>query len=131
MAKIIHAMLRVLDLDRSIAFYADAFGLRMADRFEFDGFSLVYLRNAEADFELELTFNKGRTDTYALGDGYGHLAVCVDDLSATRDHLADAGVSPTPIRELSYDGRLLARFFFVQDPDGYKIEVVQKHGRYR
>ena len=65
MAKAIHMMVRVLDLDRSIAFYRTALGLEVADRFDFDSFTLVYLRNAEADFEVELTLNKGRTEPYA------------------------------------------------------------------
>ena len=60
MAKAIHMMVRVLDLDRSIAFYRTALDLEVADRFDFDSFTLVYLRNAEADFEVELTLNKGR-----------------------------------------------------------------------
>ena len=79
MAKTIHMMVRVLDLDRSIAFYRTALSLEVADRFDFDSFTLVYLRNAEADFEVELTLNKGRTEPYSHGDGYGHVAVCVDD----------------------------------------------------
>ena len=103
----------------------------MRDRFDFDSFTLVYLRNAEADFEVELTLNKGRTEPYSLGDGYGHVAFCVDDLDAEHARLADAGIGPQPIKEFFRDGGLMARFFFIQDPDGYKIEVLQRHGRYR
>lgn len=124
-------MIRVLDEDRSVAFYRDAFGLGIADRFDFDGFTLVYLRNPEADFELELTINKGRTEPYALGDGYGHIAFCVDDLDSEHARFQKAGRSPRDIVEFNRDGALLARFFFVEDPDGYKIEVLQTHGRYR
>ena len=76
MPKAIHTMIRVLDLDRSIDFYGKAFGLGVADNFDFDGFALVYLRNDEADFEIELTLNKVRTEPYTHGDGYGHVA-CV------------------------------------------------------
>lgn len=130
MARAIHTMLRVLDLDRSLAFYRRAFGLELAGRFEFDGFTLAYLRNDEADFELELTQNQGRSEPYALGDGYGHLAFSVDDLAELHDRLAAEGASPTAIRELAHAGRPLARFFFVTDPDGYKIEVLQRAGRY-
>lgn len=131
MAKAIHMMIRVIDLDRSIAFYEKAFGLDVADRYDFDTFTLVYLRNPEADFEIELTLNKGRTEPYSLGDGYGHVAFCVDDLDAEHKRLSEAGIGPQPIKEFHRDGGLMARFFFVQDPDGYKIEVLQRHGRYR
>jgi lactoylglutathione lyase len=131
MAKAIHMMVRVLDEARSVRFYGTAFGLDVADRFAFDGFTLVYLRNAEADFEVELTINHDRTEAYALGDGYGHVAFAVDDLDAEHARMKAAGLSPRDIVEFKRDGALMARFFFVQDPDGYKIEVLQKHGRYR
>lgn len=130
-AKAIHSMIRVLDEARSVDFYRRAFGLDIADRFGFDGFTLVYLRNAEADFEVELTINHGRTEPYALGDGYGHIAFAVDDLAAEHARFVDAGLNPAPIKEFFREGALLAKFFFVTDPDGYKIEVLQKHGRYR
>ncbi|CUA88934.1 VOC family protein [Chelatococcus daeguensis] len=131
MAKAIHTMIRVLDEARSVAFYETAFGLKIADRFVFDGFTLVYLRNAEADFEVELTVNHGRSEPYALGDGYGHLAVAVEDLDAEHARFTDAGLTPQPVKEFFRDGALMARFFFVTDPDGYKIEVLERHGRYR
>jgi lactoylglutathione lyase len=124
-------MVRVLDEARSVKFYATAFGLDVADRFAFDGFTLVYLRNPEADFEVELTVNHGRTEPYDLGDGYGHVAFAVDDLDAEHARMTAAGLAPRDIVAFNRDGALMARFFFVQDPDGYKIEVLQKHGRYR
>ena len=131
MAKALHAMIRVLDEARSVGFYRDAFGLEVADRFDFESFTLVYLRGAEADFEIELTINKGRTEPYDLGDGYGHVAFCVDDLEAEHARLTAAGRAPRRIVALERDGGLLAQFFFVQDPDGYQIEVLRRHGRYR
>ena len=131
MAKAIHMMVRVLEEARSVQFYATAFGLDVADRFVFDGFTLVYLRNAEADFEVELTVNHGRAEPYALVDGYGHVAFAVDDLDAEHARMSAAGLNPRDIVAFQRDGALMARFFFVQDPDGYKIEVLQKHGRYR
>ena len=131
MAKAIHMMIRVLDEERSRRFYANAFGLEAADRFAFDGFTLVYLRNAENDFEIELTINHDRSEPYGHGDGYGHVALCVDDLDAEHRRLTGLGYAPNPIKEFMRDGALMARFFFVQDPDGYKIEVLQRHGRYR
>jgi lactoylglutathione lyase len=131
MAKAIHSMIRVLDLDRSIDFYRKALGLEVADHFDFDTFALVYLRNNENDFEVELTLNKGHTQPYTHGDGYGHVAVCVDDCSAERERMAGLGFNPGEVKEFHRDGTLMARFFFVEDPDGYKIEVLERHGRYR
>ncbi len=131
MAKAIHMMVRVLDEARSTAFYGQAFGLEVADRFDFDDFTLVYLSNPEADFEVEFTVNKGRADPYDLGDGYGHVAFAVADLDAEHARLTAAALAPNPIKEFHRDGGLMARFFFIQDPDGYKIEVLQRHGRYR
>jgi lactoylglutathione lyase len=124
-------MIRVLEEGRSVSFYDRAFGLKVADRFGFEGFTLVYLRNLEADFEVELTINHDRREPYALGDGYGHAAFVVDDLEAEHARFTAAGLAPNPIKEFHREGALLAKFFFVQDPDGYKIEVLQKHGRYR
>jgi len=131
MAKAIHSMIRVLDEARSVDFYRRAFALDVAGRFAFDGFTLVYLRNTEADFELELTINDGQTRPYATGDGYGHIAFVVEDLDAEHARFQHEGLQPNPIKEFLRDGSLMARFFFVQDPDGYKIEVLQRHGRYR
>lgn len=131
MAKAIHMMIRVLEEARSVDFYRTAFGLGVADRFAFDGFTLVYLRNAEADFEVELTVNHDRTEPYDLGDGYGHVAFCVDDIDAEHARFEREGLAPKPVKEFHREGALLAKFFFVEDPDGYKIEVLQKHGRYR
>jgi lactoylglutathione lyase len=130
MAKAIHTMIRVLDEARSVDFYRTAFGLEPADRLDFETFTLVYLRNGAADFEVELTVNKDRTEPYALGDGYGHVAFVVDDLDAEHGRFEAAGLGPRKIVEFERDGALLARFFFVADPDGYQIEVLQRHGRY-
>ena len=131
MAKAIHSMFRVLDETRSVDFYAQAFGLEVAQRLDFSAFTLVYLRNAEADFELELTINKDRTEPYVIGDGYGHIAVCVDDLHAEHARLSAAGLAPRKLVEFAPDGEVIARFFFITDPDGYEIEVLQRHGRYQ
>ena len=131
MAKAIHTMIRVLDLDRSIDFYKKAFDLDVADRFDFESFALVYLRNAESDFEIELTLNKGETEPYSHGTGYGHVAVCVDDLDAEHARFRALELAPRDIVAFERDGALMARFFFVEDPDGYKIEVLQRHGRYQ
>ena len=130
MAKLIHSMVRVLEEARSVAFYDAAFGLKVADRLEFDSFTLIYLANAEQTFELELTVNKGRTEAYNLGDGYGHLAFSVLDVNAEHARLEAAGLSPRKLVDFAPGGEVIARFFFIADPDGYQIEVLQRAGRY-
>ncbi|WP_283195548.1 VOC family protein [Rhizobium sp. AN80A] len=130
MAKMIHSMIRVLNEARSVEFYGKVFGLEVADRIDFDTFTLIYLSNRETGFELELTVNKGRVEPYNLGDGYGHLAVSVDEVAVEHKRLTEAGLNPGKLVELNRDGKLLALFFFITDPDGYKIEVLQRHGRY-
>jgi lactoylglutathione lyase len=131
MAKAIHSMIRVLDEGRSLDFYQKAFGLTVAERMPFEGFTLIYLSNGESEFELELTVNHDRTEPYVLGDGYGHMAFSVDDLEAEHARFQFLGLNPTPVKELKLEGGPGARFFFVQDPDGYKIEVLQRGGRYK
>ena len=130
MAKPVHSMIRVLDEARSRDYYARAFGLELAERLAFPDFALIYLRHPSSPFEVELTVNSGRTTPYDLGDGYGHLAVVVDDLASEHARFEREKLSPGPLRELKHDGALLARFFFATDPDGYKIEVIQKGGRF-
>ncbi len=130
LARLIHSMIRVLDEARSVAFYKTAFGLDVADRIDFDSFTLIYLSNAESGFELELTVNKGTQTPYDLGNGYGHLAVSVDDLGAEHARLKDAGLSPRDIKTLDAPDGGAARFFFIEDPDGYRIEVLERSWRF-
>lgn len=130
MAKAIHSMIRVLDEARSVDFYRKAFRLEIADRLDFSDFTLVYLSNEETGFEVELTINKGRTEPYDLGDGYGHLAVSVADLDAEHARFEAEGLSPRKLVEFAPDGKLVGRFFFVADPDGYQIEVLERSGRF-
>lgn len=130
MAKAIHSMIRVLDEQKSVDFYDRVFGLKIAERIDFEAFTLVYLRNDENDFELELTVNKDRETPYDLGDGYGHLAFVVDDLDAEHKRVTALGFAPRDMVEFKNGDTLVARFFFISDPDGYKIEVIQRGGRY-
>lgn len=131
MAKAIHTMIRVRDEQKSLDFYAKAFDLTIAERLDFDTFTLIYLKNKESDFELELTVNKDQSEPYELGTGYGHFAVCVDDIEAEYDKVKALGYAPKDIVSFNKDGTLLAKFFFVQDPDGYEVEVLQRHGRFQ
>ena len=130
MAKMIHSMIRVLDEARSVAFYETAFGLSVAQKLDFESFALIYMSNAETGFELELTLNKDRTEPYDLGDGYGHLAVSVEDVEAEHARLTEAGLAPRKIVEFAPDGQFIAKFFFIADPDGYEIEVIERGGRF-
>lgn len=131
MPKIIHTMIRVFDPVRSLQFYAEGFGFAVTHRLDFDDFSLIYIKNPENDFEIELTHNFSRTEPYTHGDGYGHYAFVTTDLQNLHDKLNALGYAPLAIKEFKKEGELLARFFFVQDPDGYKIEVLQEGGHYR
>lgn len=124
-------MIRVLDEVRSVDFYESAFDLGVIDRLDFPDFTLLYLGNPETEFEVELTVNKGRTNGYDLGDGYGHLAVSVDNLDAERTRMEAAGLAPGKLVDFAPAGETVARFFFVTDPDGYKIEVLERSGRYK
>lgn len=131
MAKIIHTMIRVLDEKRSVGFYRKAFGLEIADRMDFDSFTLVYLRNDENDVEIELTINKNQKEPYVHGKAYGHIAVVVDDVAAEHARFEREGLEPRKLIDMKHGGKPLAKLFFVTDPDGYEIEVLQKQGRYR
>lgn len=131
MAKFIHSMIRVLDLDKSIDFYQKAFNLKEKHRMDFSDFTLVYMGNEENEFEIELTLNKGRTEPYSHGNGYGHVALSVDNLATEHKRIKDLGFQPQNIVDFSPDGNLVARFFFMKDPDGYEIEVLQRQGHYQ
>ncbi|MGL4395593.1 MAG: VOC family protein [Hyphomicrobium sp.] len=130
MAKMVHMMVRVMDEGKSVAFYDTAFGLKVADRLDFPDFTLIYLSNPATSFELELTVNKGRSEAYTMGNAYGHLALIVDDVDAEHARLSKAGLAPKDVKNMTHDGKPLAKFFFIDDPDGYKIEVIQKGGRF-
>jgi len=132
MAKLIHTMIRVRDLEKSLAFYQAAFDLAPSYRLDFESFSLVYLRNSESDTEIELTCNKGKEEPYTHGDGYGHVAFVVDNAVQERERFVKLGLNPNDLKEFfAKDGSLIARYFFVQDPDNYKIEVLERHGHYQ
>ncbi|MGD1876105.1 MAG: VOC family protein [Kiloniellaceae bacterium] len=131
MTKLIHTMIRVLDEQRSVDFYARAFGMKVSRRLDKDSFTLVYLRGDETDAEIELTVNKGRDAAYSHGDGYGHVAFVVDDLEAEHARFEAEGLEPQKLVTFRDGDALIARFFFVTDPDGYKIEVLQRHGHYQ
>ncbi|AFA48711.1 lactoylglutathione lyase [Acetobacterium woodii] len=123
--KMAHTMIRVLDLERSIRFYDEALGfkeIRRRDNPEYK-FTLVFLTAGNPEgHQLELTYNYGQDVPYDLGNGYGHLAVSVNDLEASRSAHEAKGYDPTPLKGLSSDGK--PHYYFISDPDGYKIEII-------
>ncbi|HCH0054752.1 TPA: VOC family protein [Vibrio parahaemolyticus] len=130
MTKMIHTMIRVRDLDRSLQFYRDALELEIKDQYVFNGFSLTYLANEETGFELELAHNHDQSEPYTHGSGYGHLAVSVDDIEQAHKRIKSLGIEAGDIKAFDHQQKHLATFFFVTDPDGYKIEFLQRQGRY-
>ena len=131
MAKMIHSMVRVLNEERSVKFYSQAFSLNVVDRLDFNEFVLVYMSNSETDFELELTINKSQSKPYNLGDGYGHIAFSVSDVSVAHANLIKAGLQPRDLVDFKNNGEKIAKFFFIRDPDGYEIEVLERRGRFK
>jgi len=124
-------MVRVNEEARSVDFYRKAFGLEISERVDFPDFTLIYMKGAQSPFEVELTVNKGRAEPYSLGDGYGHMAFVVDDLAAEQARMKSAGLAPKDIKQMAHDGKPFGTFFFIEDPDGYKIEVLQRGGRFQ
>ncbi|MBW4474876.1 MAG: lactoylglutathione lyase [Stenomitos rutilans HA7619-LM2] len=124
--RLLHTMLRVGNLDESLKFYCDVLGMKLLRRKDYPGgeFTLAFVGyGEEADHTvLELTYNWG-TETYNLGDGYGHIAIGVEDIYATCEAIRDRGGKVT--REpgpMKHGSTVIA---FVEDPNGYKIELIQ------
>lgn len=130
--RILHTMLRVGDLERSITFYRDVLGMDLISRKDYpEGkFTLAFLgygRNPE-QAEIELTHNWG-VQSYEIGTAYGHVALGVDDIFAACDRIRAAGGKIT--REpgpMKHGSTVIA---FVADPDGYKIELIEQGSRGR
>lgn len=126
MSLFLHTCYRVMDLDKSIEFYKNGLGFEVAEELDYpdDEFTLVYLELEKNGYQLELTYNYDQEEPYEIGNGYGHIAMGVDNLEAFRQELTDKGYGDQvgDIMSLS-DGA--ARYFFVTDPDGYKIEIIQ------
>lgn len=124
----LHTMLRVGNLDRSIAFYCEHLGMRELRRNDVPagGYTLAFLGYADEANEtvLELTYNYG-VDKYAMGEAFGHLAFSVTDIYRSCDEMKSKGVKVT--REagpVKHGSTLIA---FIEDPDGYKIELIQRN----
>jgi lactoylglutathione lyase len=130
--RILHTMLRVGDLDRSIAFYRDILGMGLIRRKDYPGgeFTLAFLGYGEnpEHAEIELTHNWG-VASYEMGDAYGHIAIGVDEIHEVCEKIRESGGEIT--REpgpMKHGTTILA---FVKDPDGYKIELIEESSRDR
>ncbi len=124
--RMLHTMLRVGDLDQSIAFYCDILGMKLLRRKDYPGgeFTLAFVGYGDEkdNTVIELTYNWGVSE-YDLGKGYGHIALGVDDIYGTCDRIKAQGgkVSREP-GPMKHGSTVIA---FVEDPDGYKIELIQ------
>ncbi|MFM8548226.1 MAG: lactoylglutathione lyase [Betaproteobacteria bacterium] len=126
--RILHTMIRVGDLQRSIDFYTRVMGmklLRTTDRPE-QKYSLAFVgyEDEPAQSVIELTYNYG-VDRYDLGAGFGHIAIAVNDAAATCQKIRSAGGTIT--REAGPVKGGTSVIAFAQDPDGYKIELIERH----
>ncbi|KZN52034.1 VOC family protein [Pseudoalteromonas luteoviolacea] len=130
MAKMIHSMIRVRDLSQSVQFYHELFDLEVKRQVDFEGFSLTYLANKETSFELELTYNYDNEKSYELGNGYGHLAFSTEDIESIWRIASLHNYAPSDIKSLHHKDKLVARFFFVADPDGYQVEIIERNETY-
>ena len=123
MSELIHTCYRVLDLDRSVSFY-EKLGLEEIGRVPIRDEAInVFMGLPNDGARLELTYNHG-VESYELGTGYNHIAITAEDLDATLGRLAEQGIEPEkPPYRVREGGSLIA---FVRDPDGYRIELIEK-----
>jgi len=126
--RLLHTMIRVRDLDRSLDFYCRLLGMKLLRKKDYPGgeFTLAFVGYGDeaSNTVIELTHNWGQEAPYELGSGFGHLAVGVADIYGACDKLAAAGVPiPRPAGPMKHGGAVIA---FIEDPDGYKIELIER-----
>lgn len=126
-ARLLHTMIRVQDLDKSIAFYCDLLGMRLLRKSDFPGgkFTLAFVGYGDEASQavIELTHNWDHAP-YDLGNGFGHIALGVPDIYAACAKLADGGAKITrPPGPMAHGSTVIA---FIEDPDGYKIELIEQ-----
>lgn len=126
--KFLHTMIRVKDLDKSLDFYTRLLGMKELRKKDFPTgkFTLAFVGYGDEanNTVVDLTHNWDQAEPYALGDGFGHLALGVKDIYATCEKLAQENVAiPRPPGPMKHGGSVIA---FIEDPDGYKIELIEK-----
>ncbi len=127
-AQMLHTMIRVKDLDKSIEFYTGLLGMELLSRTDYPGgkFTLAFVGygDASSNAVIELTHNWDQEEAYDLGNGFGHVAIGVPDIYDTCEKLEAAGANiPRPPGAMMHGTTVIA---FVDDPDGYKIELIEK-----
>lgn len=125
--RLLHTMIRVRDLDASLDFYTRLLGMKLFNRDDYPGgsFTLAFVGYGDQHDHtvIELTHNWGRVEPYSLGEGFGHLAIEVPDAYGACEALAKAGIKITrPPGPMKHGTTVIA---FVEDPDGYKVELIQ------
>lgn len=126
--RLLHTMIRVRDLDKSLDFYTRLLGMQLIRKTDYPGgeFTLAFVGygDEESNSVVELTHNWGQEEPYEIGNGFGHLAIAVPDAYALCDTLEKEGTTITrPPGPMKHGTRVIA---FIEDPDGYKIEFVQR-----
>ena len=124
--ELIHTMIRILDEERSLAFYeALGFEERGRKRVGGDTATIIFLGLPGDGDRLELTLNDGRTEPYEQGEAYGHIALTVADMDEELARLADHGIQPgeAAVRSRGPGGSAIC---FIRDPDGYRIELIER-----
>ena len=122
--KMLHTCIRVMDLEKSLKFYKEALGLIETKRKDFpeNEFTLVYLSNEVGGYEIELTYNYDPEKPYELGNGFSHIAIGVENLEEMREKHISLDYKVTDLKGLPGEE---PHYYFVTDPDGYKVEVIR------
>lgn len=118
-----HTCLRVLDLEASVRFY-EALGFERRGRLNFESAFNVYLGLSGDGDALELTVNVGQEEPYDTGNGFGHIAITVDDIDATLTTLSAEGIKPDGAPFIPGGREDVGRICFLTDPDGYRVELI-------
>ena len=126
--RFLHTMIRVKDLDKSIDFYTRLLGMELTRKTDYPSgeFTLAFIGYGEESDTtvIELTHNWGQEEPYDLGNAFGHLAIGVPDIYGTCEQLEKEGVNiPRPAGPMKHGGSVIA---FIEDPDGYKIELIER-----
>ncbi len=126
--RLLHTMLRVFSLEKSLDFYVNKMGMQLLRQKDYPSgeFTLAFVGygDEEAQAVIELTHNWGQKEPYSIGSGYGHIAFGVPDIYGFCEKLGNSGVKITrPPGPMKHGGSVIA---FIEDPDGYKIELIER-----